>query len=378
MIEDGLGPVIAEYNAGKSKASRRTKSNTKTKSKKQSGSKRSSTTKSRAKTPDSSSRGRGSRSKAADIKGILAADDDDDDDDDEEEDPVAVFSATSSSTSAATMSSLFSSFYFYWWAPFLVLSAVVLYTHCEKGNDCDAPSASSMWWNITIHNMASSLAPLVAFSGIAWHPSKKKPLANMTAVGIIWYVASVVLPMCIVEGEQRLLRWLTIGASAASSVFFALSFLSKQEELTSSPTLDFVRSVPFAIVGYYLLSELFHEERGVLFSAYSTKQLESDPVIFVFLLLKVVAPLFAGWAAASRVGYGGIGWRSQQATKQILGVVGTLLLLFSFLVEFEGQVLLPLDQVVASGPLLRYRTKFVCDTLAIGLFATSALMHMID
>jgi len=139
-----------------------------------------------------------------------------------------------------------------------------------------------MWWNITIHNMASSLTPLVAFSGIAWHPSKKKPLANMTAVGIIWYVASVVLPMCIVEGEQRLLRWLTIGASAASSVFFALSFLSKQEELTSSPTLDFVRSVPFAIVGYYLLTELFHEERGVLFSAYSTSSLSRIPLFLYF------------------------------------------------------------------------------------------------
>jgi hypothetical protein len=246
----------------------------------------------------------------------------------------------------------------------------------EKVKDCAATNANFMWWNEAVHRMARSGAPLVAFAGVATHPSKKTPIAAKTAAGIIWYVASVVLPMCALEAEPRLLRWLTVGASAASSVFFALSFLSQQGELASPPILSLIRSVPFAIVGYYLLSELLSSESAVLSSAYAN--FDSDPVTFVFLLLKVVAPLIAGWAAASRVGYGGVGWRSRQATKQILGVVGTLLLLLSFLVEFENQVLLPLDRVVAGGPLLRYRTVFVCETMAIGLFATSALMHMID
>jgi hypothetical protein len=83
-------------------------------------------------------------------------------------------------------------------------------------------------------------------------------------------------------------------------------------------------------------------------------------VTFVLLTLKVIMTILLGWASASRLGYGGIGWRSRRATKQILGIVGCLLLLFSTMLEFEGTPILPLDQFISkevSTELLRAREQ---------------------
>ena len=268
-------------------------------------------------------------------------------------------------------------------------SAVVLYTllvlepeykqtlPCPSGDlkACAASNALFHYYVEIIHIVVKAGAPLVAFVGVASHPNKNNALASNVGAGLIWHITAKSLDMCAVPTPYtQYLEWLVLCSSCLAYVLFAIAFMSQQEELATAPVLGLKYALPFAIIGYYLVSELFHTD-GLLFSAHAN--VEHDPLTFGLLLLKVMLPCFVGWAAASRVGYGSIGWRSRRATKQILSVVGCLFLLFGMMVEFQGQAILPLSTFMVND-LLRTRVVFVCETMMVGFFATSAILHADD
>jgi hypothetical protein len=403
--------VVLAYRAAQDQSKPKTKTKSKTKTKTSSKKKKTRTKtpvknksskksvtkkkKQRAKTPPSSRK----QKQQTDDHDDLEDEENDDFDlvEEEEEDPVVAYAKSGVTVpSNDEDSEIFGTSYFYWWIPLLFFSALVLYTmlvlqpeyvppctpdDVDRSNDCAAQAASFKYWMRLVHDGSRVFAPLMAFGGIASHPHRQQDFAAWMNAGILWYICSLVLPMCTVEDKhQRLLQWSVMGTLCVAHVFMARSFMSVQQSektAASAPKLLFSRALPFAIIGYYLVSELLISENGVLFAAHAN--MENDTVTFVLLLLKVVLPLIVGWTAACRVGYGEIGWRSLRATKQTLGVIACLLFLFSMMLEFEGQVILPLSDMISTGTsLFRQRIVFVCETLAIGLLATSTLLHLED
>ena len=138
--------------------------------------------------------------------------------------------------------------------------------------------------------------------------------------------------------------------------------MSPQEELAKAPVLNLKRFIPFGIIGYFIVSKLYLPN-GMLLKAY--ENMETEPIIFGLLFVKNTLPPFVGWASASRVGYGGIGWKSRRATKQILGVVGCLFLLSGMMINLENVI----------PDVLRPRAVFVMDTMMVLFLATSAILH---
>ena len=404
-----MGDYLTEYennnkkSSTKKKKSSRTKTPAKKTTKKAKTSKKKATPKpkksstkkkQRTKTPPPSS-SRGKKTKKAESES-------EDEDAEEEADDAVIAYANSnagkhtlsvSTSDMITSASLFGSSIFYWSGPYIFFSAIVLYTMlffadeykfpCITDKDatttCDQQEATFKLYIEWLQIIATGLAPLIAYFGIMKHPQSNNTLfSKKIATGVVWFFAFIALPFCTVANKDhvRLVKWATQSCNIMSSVSFTMAFMSSSDYSSVKPTWNVKRVLPFCIIGYYLFTELFRSgssdnsiQPGLLRVHY--EQMETDSISFVLFALEIAVPLLLGWAAASRVGYGGIEWRSLRATKQTLGVIGCLFILFNLMIRVNEQVILPLNL----SALMLDRLQFVCQTMAIGLLATSALLH---
>tara|TARA_B100000795_G_scaffold230077_1_gene187409 strand:+ start:343 stop:1560 length:1218 start_codon:yes stop_codon:yes gene_type:complete len=401
-----MGDYLTEYennnkkSSTKKKKSSRTKTPAKKTTKKAKTSKKKATPKpkksstkkkQRTKTPPPSS-SRGKKTKKAESES------EDEDAEEEANDAVIAYANSNagkhtSNNDNDTSASLFGSSIFYWSGPYIFFSAIVLYTMlffadeykfpCITDKDatttCDQQKATFILYIEWLQIIASGLAPLIAYFGIMKHPQSNNTLfSKKIATGVVWFFAFIALPFCTVANKDhvRLVKWATQSCNIMSSVSFTMAFMSSSDYSSVKPTWNVKRVLPFCIIGYYLFTELFRSgssdnsiQPGLLRVHY--EQMETDSISFVLFALEIAVPLLLGWAAASRVGYGGIEWRSLRATKQTLGVIGCLFILFNLMIRVNEQVILPLNL----SALMLDRLQFVCQTMAIGLLATSALLH---
>ena len=244
LIEDGMEDAIILYNKKKNKTKkksskkkspraktpvRRTSSRKATSSKKAS-SKKASSKKASSKKASSkkASSKKASSNKAKDSPAVSAFAEANDDFDSEsesesDEDPVVAYanssspnsttaSSSSSSSSPLSCSNVFGSSYFYWYVPYMMISAIVLYTMlvltpeyyqtlpCPSGNAQECKASNEAFINVVgvVHKAGRLLAPMVAFFGISAHNHQNAFTSNISA-GLVWHVAAILLPMCDVD-----------------------------------------------------------------------------------------------------------------------------------------------------------------------------------
>eukprot|EP00946_MAST-07B_sp_MAST-7B-sp1_P004654 g4654.t1 len=264
---------------------------------------------------------------------------------------------------------------------FLVMSYLEINCSHHDLATSDICQADFVKWVHGTKMFASMLPGLLALWGITQLSANDSPLARFVAAGFVWMVASQVLEVLPQLSSlsntdvwhASLLEVLSIAAGVVSQVFFVFAFGQKQYELAKEPEWSPLRAVPFAIIAYFIISEEFKEGRA-LRSAYDIRN--EDPLRFFLLFGTVVTTCVAGWRAASRLGYGGIGWRSRRATKQILGVVGALSMAFALMIEFQGRPVL--GWTILEHSLIRTMYSRVAVFVGVGMYAASAIMHNND
>lgn len=264
---------------------------------------------------------------------------------------------------------------------FLVMSYLELNCSDPKAPTSDICQAEFVAW-VQMAKLASSALPtLLALWGIMQLPAHDSALARFVAAGFIWMLASqvlAILPRLPISAATEawhlsLLNTLSLASGVLAQIFFVYAFSQKQYELAAEPVWSPSRAVPFAIIGYFIVTEEL-KEGGTLRVAYDER--EADPLSCLLLFSAVAATCFAGWRAATRVGYGGVGWRSRRATKQILGVVGALSMAFVLMIEFQGKPVL--GWPILTNELIRSMYAHVAMFVGVGMYAASALMHVSD
>ena len=152
---------------------------------------------------------------------ILEENDDFDSELEQEEDPVLAYHATSSTSSNSNddeslkCTSIFGSSYNNWYLPYIILSAIYLYTATILTSPTNLPrSADSqttdykeanekfLYYIKIIQIIVKVSAPIVAFLGVASHPNKRNTYSTQMCAGLVWHTASVALPLCDVTNKQ--------------------------------------------------------------------------------------------------------------------------------------------------------------------------------
>jgi hypothetical protein len=291
-------------------------------------------------------------------------------------------------TTASSNASLDITGGYVWWGGyvcaicvFLVLSYLELNCSDPEAPTSNICQAEFVAWVQMAKMVSSALPTLLALWGVMQLPAHDSALARFVAAGFVWTLASqtlAILPRLPIYAATEawhlsLLNTLSLASGVLAQIFFVYAFSQKQYELAAEPLWSPSRAVPFAIIGYFIVTEEL-KAGGTLREAYDAR--EADPLSCLLLFGAVAATCFAGWRAATRVGYGGVGWRSRRATKQILGVVGALSMAFVLMIEFQGKPVL--GWPILANDLMRSMYAHVAMFVGVGMYAASALMHVSD
>ena len=275
-----------------------------------------------------------------------------------------------------------------WWGGFIGAVCIFMVTAFMELN-CKAPDNKMsdickpdfIHWVTTVKHMSSVLPFVFALwrlISVATHDSE---LANFVAAAFIWMIASSILRLIPIfpglatpeQWQVELMNKLSIASGILAQVFLVYAFGSSQYELAQEPQWAPSRAIPFAIIGYFVVTELLKDGKAL---RKVVDEYENDPLTCILFICSIASTCIAGWRAACRVGYGGVGWRSRRATKQILGVVGSLSMAFSLMLEFQNEPVLAWH--VLKDPLLRSVYANVALWTGVGMYTASALMHISD
>ena len=364
---------------------------------------------SRDKTPTrSASRQSSRRAQFSDPPVEEGADDDEDDDDvdavvDDENDDFADDDTSSSSSSSSSggagaanalsyaSDASFPTAYIFWSGAFVasvclyILASVMLrgvipcMPDTPASRDCAAEEAQLRRVLSSVQTVAGVLPTVIA--GMSLYALEEKvhsPLARYVIAACVWLaagqVATAIGDAQADDGQVTpVARNVALAAAAAGQTFLVVAFGSRQAELAASPPWTPARALPFALLMWFVFSEQL-KPQGALHQALRDK--DDDPLRSVLMLVLISTTCLAGWRAASRVGYGGVGWRSRRATKQLLAVVAALSTVLGMMVEFQGTRVLSagfLDDEFARAIYSR-----VATWIGVGLYTASAWMHCAD
>lgn len=265
---------------------------------------------------------------------------------------------------------------FLWWGVFLIFACSHVLLTVLFHENADENEAWVKFLKIA-RSITACLPALIALSGLVAHPNSSRSLPKYLSVSIVWFAAVEILRQLSAWGfdsDQELMRLVTLGAGCVARIFACIGFQSSEQFGSSGPSISLIRVLPFGILVYFIVNEL--SLSGGPLEKVSGGDITPATALFGII---IITSGLAGWRSAARVGYGDIGWRSRRATKQIIGVVACLVMMFALMIDFEGTQVLRIP-ILASGKYANMRSTYrLCaEWLTVGLLATSALMHCVD